>query len=75
MSFIFQAILDRYNLPSELERGKKVAWVASKHRDRMKKGEIVYSRASTQYIGVPNLFGLIFGRTSSALHSFRPDTI
>jgi len=42
MSFIFQAVPERYNLGDELHAGRKVSWVASRYRDRMKKGDVVY---------------------------------
>ena len=42
MSFIFQAVPDRYDLGDELRAGRRVSWVASRYRNRMKKGEVVY---------------------------------
>jgi len=42
MSFIFQAIPERYDLRERLEEGKRVAWVASRYMDQMKVGEVVY---------------------------------
>lgn len=42
MSFIFQAIPDRYDLRTELREGKSAAWVASRYRNQMSRGDIVY---------------------------------
>lgn len=42
MSFIFQAVPDRYDLRTELREGKRVAWVASRYRDEMTRGDVVY---------------------------------
>lgn len=42
MSFIFQAIPKRYDLRARMKVGIKVSWVASRYRDQMEKGDIVY---------------------------------
>ena len=42
MSFIFQSQPIRYDLRKVLKPGARVAWVASRYRDFMKPGEIVY---------------------------------
>lgn len=42
MSFIFQAIPERYDLISELRGGKRVAWLASRYRREMNRGDVVY---------------------------------
>jgi len=42
MSFIFQAIPERYDLRTRLKVGDRVSWIASRYRDEMRKGDIVY---------------------------------
>ncbi|HPQ67985.1 MAG TPA: EVE domain-containing protein [bacterium] len=42
MSFIFQAIPQRYNLKDRLKEGDVVPWIASRYHDHMKMGEVVY---------------------------------
>jgi hypothetical protein len=42
MSFIFQGMPDRYDLRRRLKKGHTVAWVASRYRREMKKGDTVY---------------------------------
>ena len=42
MSLIFQAIPDRYDLRTRFKEGARVHWAASRYRDHMVPGEIVY---------------------------------
>jgi hypothetical protein len=41
-SFIFQAVLSRYDLPTQLIPGKTVGWIASKYRSEMSRDDVVY---------------------------------
>ena len=54
MSFIFQSRPIRYNLRKELVPGRQVAWVASRYRDFMQPGEVVYFWLS----GEPDIRGI-----------------
>lgn len=42
MVFIFQAKPTIYDLKDRLEVGQEVGWLASKHRDKMNHGDVVY---------------------------------
>ena len=42
MTYIFQAKPERYDLRTRLAVGKEVGWIASRYRDQMKTGDIVY---------------------------------
>ena len=42
MVFIFQAKPAIYDLQTKLEVGREVGWLASRYRDLMKRGDIVY---------------------------------
>jgi len=42
MSFIFQALPERYDLREKIVEGNSAWWIASKGRDRMKAGVVVY---------------------------------
>gem|GEM_PF-1158150 len=42
MSFIFQALPEHYDLTTRIRPGVKANWIASRFRDRMTRGEVVY---------------------------------
>ena len=42
MAFIFQAKPAIYDLTARLEVGREVGWLASRYRDRMGRGDVVY---------------------------------
>jgi len=42
MSLIFQAVPERYDLRTSFKQGLSEGWVASRYRDYMIKGEIIY---------------------------------
>ncbi|MFC1968074.1 EVE domain-containing protein [Chloroflexota bacterium] len=42
MVFVFQAKPSIYDLTTRLEIGREVGWIASRYRDKMRSGDIVY---------------------------------
>jgi hypothetical protein len=42
MTYIFQAKPERYDLRTRLMVGKEVGWIASRYRNQMRTGDIVY---------------------------------
>jgi hypothetical protein len=42
MSFIFQAVPERYDLRKELRPGARVSWLATRYQDQMRAGDVVY---------------------------------
>ncbi|MEE9443351.1 MAG: hypothetical protein V3V99_11870 [candidate division Zixibacteria bacterium] len=42
MSFIFQSVPEKYDLRKHLKVGDRVAWLASRERDKMNAGNIIY---------------------------------